>query len=66
MPFSKAICPGGNIIARLYFELLYYDVTVQHVSYDNMRPKEMNTMQKEPDFIKIDIMCHSFSHVPRV
>ena len=31
--FLKGIIPKVNIIAQLEFELAYYDVTVQYVSY---------------------------------
>ena len=31
--FPKGISPKGNIIARLEFELAYYDVTVKHLSH---------------------------------
>ena len=30
--FSKGICRKVNIIARLEFELAYYEVAVQHVN----------------------------------
>ena len=31
--FSNCISPNVNIIARLEFELAYFDIAVQHVSY---------------------------------
>ena len=30
--FLKSICPNGNTIARLTFELAYNDIAVQHVN----------------------------------
>ena len=34
--FLKGICPKVNVIARLEFELAYYDVAVQLFSYNSM------------------------------
>ena len=33
MRFPKSISPKVNVIARLEFELAYYDVIVQHFSH---------------------------------
>ena len=32
--FRRDFSPKVNIIERLEFELAYYDVAIQHVSYD--------------------------------
>ena len=37
MPFPKVLIPKVNIIAWLVFELTWYNVTVQHISYTTMR-----------------------------
>ena len=31
--FCKGISPKVNVMARLEFELVYYDVAIQHASY---------------------------------
>ena len=31
--FPKGICPNVNVIARLEFELTYYDSAVQHINH---------------------------------
>ena len=34
--FPRVICPKVNIIARLEFELVYYELTVQYISHYTM------------------------------
>ena len=37
LAFPKSFSPKGNVIARLVFELAYYGVAVQYVSYNVTR-----------------------------
>ena len=37
MPFQSVICPNGNIVVRVEFELTDYDVTVVYVNNNTMR-----------------------------
>ena len=36
LPFFWGISPKVNVIARLEFELAYYDIIVKQVSHDNV------------------------------
>ena len=40
--FPKGIIPKVNFIARLEFELTYYDVVVQHVSHHNRNSTDVD------------------------
>ena len=35
--FPKSICPNGNIIVRLEFELSYFHVAIQHICHYAMK-----------------------------
>ena len=39
IPFPKGVSPKVNVIARLEFELAYYDVTIQNVSHYTTSPR---------------------------
>ena len=34
---SKSICPNVNEVARLGFELTFYDIAVQHISHHGIK-----------------------------
>ena len=49
IPFSKGICPKVNAIARLEYELTYYDSAVHHFNHYTTRTPPTRKMENSKD-----------------